>query len=167
MLDAIKNRRSVRFYKSDPVSDEQIEELIKAGQFAPSAYSNKAVEFIVVKDDATREKLCELAVGVQSFVKEAPLLIVPASDTKKSKHAVEDISVATENIWLQATEMGLGTVWKNVESEAEEPIKELLGIPSNFKVINILPVGYPDEEKNLPPHKDEEFKKEKIHFEKW
>jgi nitroreductase len=141
--------------------------LIKAGQFAPTAYSNKAVEFIVVKDDATREKLCELAVGVQPFVKEAPVLIIPASDTKKSKHAVEDISVATENIWLQATEMGLGTVWKNVESEAEEPIKKLLSIPPYFKVINILPIGYPIKEKILPPHKDEEFDMDKIHNERW
>jgi len=167
MLEAIKNRRSVRFYKSDPVSDEQIEELIKAAQFAPSAYSNHAIEFIVVSDQETREKLCELAVGVQPFVKEAPVLIIPASDTQKSTHAVEDISCASENIWLQATEMGLGTVWKNVEAEAQEPIKKLLGIPENFKVINILPVGYPIEDKAPPPHKDEEFKKEKIHPEKW
>jgi nitroreductase len=167
MLEAIKNRRSVRFYKSDPVSDEQIEELIKAAQFAPSAYNNHAIEFVVVKDQATRKKIYDLAIARQPFVKEAPALIIPAADAEKTGHPNEDIAVATENLFIQATEMGLGSVWKQAEEGPEAEIKKLLNIPERFKVINILPVGYPVEEKALPPHKDEEFNKDKIHQEKW
>lgn len=112
MLKAIKDRRSVREYKSNPVSDEDILEIIKAGQFAPSAKNNRAIEFIVVKSQITKNKLCEI-MG-QEFIKKAPVLIIPLANPKKSAAPIQDLSVASENIFLQAASTSLGTVWKNV-----------------------------------------------------
>jgi len=165
IINAIRKRRSTRFYKDEPVSDEQIGEIIKAAQFAPTAYNNRAIEYVVVRDQKTKDKLCELAVAKQDFVKEAPVLLVLVSDPDKSDHSNEDLAIAYAYISLQAVELGLGTVWKNVDSSAEEPIKDLLGIPQKLRLIYLIPVGHDRDPR--PEHKDEEFDNSKIHNERW
>lgn len=163
VLNSIRNRRSVRAYKTNPVSDEQLLEMIKAAQFAPTAKNNKAVEFVVVKNAETKGKIFDIV--EKDFLKQAPVLIIPAIDTKKSGFAVQDLSIASENIFLQAAEFGLGTVWKNLDSETSEKVKAVVGIPKHFLVLNIIPVGYPLEKP--APHTDADFSAKKIHKEKW
>lgn len=164
VLKEIQNRRSIRDYSEKEVPEEYILEIIKAGQFAPSAHNNQAREFIIVKDKNTKEKIFEI-VG-QEFVKEAPVLIIPVTDETKTNCPVEDLAVASENMFLQATALGLGTVWKAMPNkDCEKRVKEILGIPDNFLVINIIPVGYPKEK--VEPHKEGDFDQSKIHFERW
>lgn len=165
VIREILNRRSVRKYKSKAVPQKYIIEIIKAGQFAPTARHNQAVEFIVVKNQKTKDKIFEI-VG-QDFVKEAPVLIIPVTDTTKTNCPIQDLSVASENMFLQATALGLGTVWKALKTEYKEAekIKKLLGIPKRYTAINIIPVGYP--EKKPQPHTDKDFDKKKIHKERW
>lgn len=163
IIKEILNRRAVREYQSKEISQKDIIEIIKAGQFAPTAHNNRTVEFIVIKNQETKDKICEIV--VQEFVKNAAVLIVPIIDATKSVLPVQDLSVASENMFLQATALGLGTVWKNLSPEVAEKIKELLLIPEQFKIINIIPVGYP---KNKPtPHADKDFDEKKIHEEQW
>jgi len=167
IIKEILNRRSMREYQEKAVLEEDITEIIKAGQFAPTNRNNQAIEFIVVRDQQTKEKIFEI-VG-QEFVKEAPVLIIPVSDTTQTKCPVQDLSVASENMFLQATALGLGTVWKALKmedaEEEEDKIRKLLEIPEQYMVINIIPVGYP-KEKPIP-HTDKDFKAKKIHHEKW
>lgn len=165
IIKEILNRKSVRSYKIDDVPEEYIEEIIKAGQFAPTARNNKAVEFIVVRDKKTKEDIFNI-IG-QEFVKEAPVLIVPITDETKTDCPIKDISVASENMFLQATALGLGTVWKNLKSELGEElkIKKILSIPEKYKVTNIIPVGFPEEKPK--PNDDDNFDVKKIHIEKY
>lgn len=163
IIKEILNRRSTREYKLDAVPEEYIVEIIKAGQFAPTARNNRAIEFIVIKNQRTKNSIFEI-VG-QEYVKKAPVLIIPVSDATKTNCPIEDLSVASENMFLQATALGLGTVWKSLQSGWEEKIKELLGIPEEYKTINIIPIGYPKEEQN--PHTDKDFVDKKIHKEQW
>ncbi len=143
--------------------EEFIIEIIKAGQFAPTARNNKAVEFIVIKDKETKNSISEI-VG-QEFVKEAPVLIVPVSDATKCEFWIQDLSVASENMFLQARALGLGTVWKNVRPEYEPKLKELLGIPERYRAVNVIPLGFSKTEPK--PHTEEEFDIQKIHRGKW
>jgi nitroreductase len=162
IINSIKKRRSFRTYKVDPVSDELVSEIIKAAQFAPTAMGRKAVEFVVIKNQETKNAIFEVI--DQEYIKTAPVLVAPvASD--QSVLPVQDLSIASENIFLQAAELGLGSVWKNLMPGWEEKVKEILGVPQNFRMINIIPIGFPAEEKSA--HGDEEFKVEKIHQEKW
>ena len=164
VLPAIIKRRAVREFKSDPVSDKDIEEIIKAAQFAPTAYNNRSTQFIIVKDSETKTKIFEI-VG-QEFLRFAPVIIIPVVDLKKTGLPIQDLSVATENIFLQAAELGLGTVWKNVDNgEQTEKIRELLNIPKQFEMINLIPLGYPKSPSS--PHTDEMYDQNKIHQEKW
>ncbi len=163
IIKEILNRRSVREYKPEAIPREYIVEIIKAGQFAPTASNNRAVEFIVIKNQKTKDDIFEI-VG-QEFIKEAPVLIVPTIDTEKSVLPVQDLSVASENMFLQAAALKLGTVWKNIRPEWTEKIKKLLKIPEQYTIINIIPVGYPKE--TPEPHRDRDFVDKKIHKEKW
>lgn len=163
VIEAIQKRRSMRMYKSDAVSEDAIHEIIKAGQFAPSAHGTGAIEFVVVKDAQMKKDIFDI-VG-QDYVMEAPVLIVPVA-TDTAVLPVQDIAVASQNMFLQATALGLGSVWKHLVPEWEEKIRIMLGIPEGFRMINIIPIGMPNDE-DVTEHADADFKVEKIHQEKW
>jgi nitroreductase len=166
-IEAIKNRRSVREYKSDPVSDEDMAEIIKAAQFVPTGHGNAAVEFVVVRNQETKNRIHEAtgADEMQIFVKTAPVLLIPITDTEKATLSTQDLSVASENIFLEAVSRGLGSVWKNVSPDQVPEIRKILGLPENFVLINVIPIGYPNE---MPEAKsDSDFDSAKIHLEKW
>ncbi|MFH1780596.1 MAG: nitroreductase family protein [Candidatus Nealsonbacteria bacterium] len=163
VIKEIVNRRSIREYKDEIVPNEAILEIIKAAQFAPTAKNNRAIEFIAIKDQDMKDKIC--AILEQEFVKKASVLIVPVIDPEKTPCPVQDIAIAAENMLLQVVALGLGAVWKNVRSEPSVQIKALLGIPENFLLNTMLPIGYPNEEK--PVHTEADFNKSKIHNEKW
>jgi nitroreductase len=163
ILEAIKKRRAVRNYKPDALSDKIIKELIIAADFAPSAMGSHALEFIVVKDKEMKAEIFNI-VG-QEFIKDAPVLIVPVADTKKAKLPDLDIAVASENLMIQATEFGLASIWKHVRPEWQQGVKDLLGMPSDFYVTNIIPVGFAQTPE--VPHSENEFDIQKIHTEKW
>jgi nitroreductase len=163
VLKEIRNRRSVREFKADQIRDDVLLDVIKAGFFAPSARNNKAAEFLVIRDQDLKDKIT-LIVG-QEFIKTAQVLIIPAIDSEKSVLPVQDLSVISENIFLQAVHLGLGSVWKNLNPDWEEKVKEITGIPENYRIINIIPIGYPKEE--TVSHTDDEFSGQKIHQEKW
>jgi nitroreductase len=163
IIKEILSRRSVREYKSDEVSDELITKIIKAGYFSPSARSNHAIEFIVIKNQTTKNSIFDI-VG-QEFIKEVPVLIIPVTDTTKTDLPIQDLSVVSENMFLQAAALRLGTVWKNLDPIWAEKIKKILDIPENFTIINVIPVGYSKEQ--LESHQESDFDENKIHKEGW
>jgi nitroreductase len=162
IIEQIKKRRSFRAYKSDTVSDELISEVIKAAQFAPTAYGRGAIEFLIIKDQEIKNAIFEIV--DQEYIKEAPVLIIPVA-TDQAALPVQDLSIASAHMFLQATALGLASVWKNMTPQWEEKVREIVGVPAGFRMINIIPLGFPNEEKI--EHSDEEFKTEKIHQEKW
>lgn len=171
MLDVIKKRRSIRRYLPREVEEEKIIEILKAAMFSPSANHRRPWEFIVVKDSKTRNKL-SLSTNWSSFAGGAPVVIVVVSDETKSREWLEDASIVGEHIYLEATNQGLGTCWVQIRDSkrpngdgAEDYVRSLLGIPSNFRVVCLMPIGYPAEE--LPEHSDTEFEQSKLHQEKW
>lgn len=163
VIAAIRNRRSVREFLPKKVPEKAILEIMRAGKFAPTGKHNAAVEFIVITNKQMRDRLAECL--MQPFLSQAPALIVPVTDTTKSRWVCQDLSVASENMFLQATELGIGTVWKNVGDDLKEEVRRILGLPGNFTLINIVTLGYPKENPN--PHSNGELKKGAIHLEKW
>jgi len=163
IIKEIINRRSIRQFTEESVGDEDLEEIIKAAQFAPTERNTRAWEFVVVRDLKIKERIFE---GFeQPFLAKAPVLLIPTIDEAKTTLPVQDLSIASAFIFLQAEALGLGAVWKNVNPERAKIIKEVLAVPDNFMIINIIPLGHPVQK--LPPHQDSEFQKEKIHQEQW
>jgi nitroreductase len=145
-FEAITTRKSVRSYEPTPVPKEKLERILEAARLAPSAIRIQPWHFIVVTD---AEKRKELSRGMfAKFLNEAPVVIVACGDTKASPDwCVVDVSIATENLVLAATNEGLGTCW--VGSFNEEQVKMLLKIPEQFTVIALIAVGYGREKFSL------------------
>lgn len=161
VFEAIKKRRSIR--KFDPnkeVTDEQIEKLLEAARWAPSAGNLQSWFFVVVQDQETKEKLVEAAWD-QDFIAQAPIVIVSCANLERSSsrygnrgstlYAIQDATIATQNICLQATEMGLGTCW--IGAFDEEEVSQVLELPENLRPIAILPIGYPVESPSPLPRR--------------
>ena len=156
VLSAIQGRRSIRKYSSKAVEEEKLLKVLEAARLSPSARNQQEWKFIVVKDQATREKLTE-AIG-QPFVGEAPIILVCCGTNPESimkcvppRYTV-DLSIATAYMILEAYEQGLGTCW--LGSFDENKVKEVLGIPEKIRVVSITPLGYPEESPSPRPRKE-------------
>ena len=150
MLDLIKRRRSIRQYTDAHVSEEQVRQLLEAAMSAPSGRALDPWHFIVVRDAATRQKLAATHT-FSDMCSRAPLVIAVCGDEKLSYHWIADGAAATENILLAATALGLGGVWVGIypRSERENYVRETLAVPPHIRILCLLPIGHPAEEK--PP----------------
>ena len=91
IIESIKKRRSARMYKSINVAEQDIREIIKAAQFAPTAMNKRGIEFIVIKDQNTKDAIH--GVLVQQYLKDAPVLIVPVA-SGNCVLPIQDLSIA-------------------------------------------------------------------------
>lgn len=151
--DIIHERSSIRSYTDTPLTEEQLETLVRAGMAAPSAMNKQPWQFIIVDD---REKLDAFGDALQTsrMAKLAPAAIIVCGDLSKAgegwlqQYWIQDVSAASQNILLAATDMGLGAVWTSVYPAPErmEVVSGILGLPEHIVPFNIIPVGYPDGE---------------------
>lgn len=164
IIPSVSKRRSVRNFKTDQIPKELILEVIKAGQFAPKAMGILGIEYLVVTNQELKEKINQILLkkSNQNFITQAPVLIFPIADTQKSVLPIQDLSVASENIFLQATELNLGSVWKNIPEEILPEIRKVLKLTDNYTLINLIPLGY--NQKPSTAHEDKEFLPDKIHW---
>lgn len=170
VFEAIKKRRSIRrFDPKKEVTEEQVEKLLEAARWAPSAGNLQSWFFVVVRDQGVKEELVEAALG-QDFIAEAPIVIVSCADLKRSSsrygnrgstlYAIQDATIATQNLWLAATEMGLGGAW--IGAFDEDKVSQILDLPSRLRPIVILPIGYPAESPLPPPRRSIEEVSRKV-----
>ncbi len=152
ILDAIYARRSIRKFTEESVSDEQIETLLKAAMAAPSATNAQPWRFVVTRDP---ERLAAIRKEMPLAKINAPLAILVCADLSIFKRPIverfwtQDCSVASQNILLAAVGLGLGAVWCGVHPVPliEKRIEKLLDLPVNVKVLNVIFIGHPAEEK--------------------
>ena len=146
VIEAILSRRSIRRFKPEPLQEEHLKKILEAAQQAPSAGNKQPWHFIVVRDPDTKARLGEIARN-QTWISNAGVIIVALAMDKKSprvyeKWAERDVMIAVEHMVLSAWSLGYGTCW--IGAFTEEDVKELLAIPKEMTVINLLPIGVPD-----------------------
>jgi nitroreductase len=148
-LEALKTRCSVRVYQDRAVSCEILEDVVNCGRLAASAINIQPWEFVVVTDPELRRKLAATS-DHGKFMADAPVcVVVLCQDTK---YYLEDGSAATENILLAARAHGLGSCWVAGDKKPyAADICRLVGAPAGYKLISLVPIGYPAE--TLKPSK--------------
>ena len=152
VTEAIRKRRSIRKFKPGAViTDEQIKLMLEAAMLAPSACNSRPWEFIVIKDREILEKIRK-AHPYTGMLETASLAIImlalPEVQDKPimTGYYPQDCGAATENILIQAVELGLGTCWCGVYPK-EDRIAEIRNILGTEKLpFNIIAVGVPDED---------------------
>ncbi len=163
-MNVIFNRTSIRKYQSREVENEKVELLLKAAMAAPSAGNQQPWEFYIIKNKDTLEKLSKCS-PYAGCAKEAPVAIVNCyrKDIIMPEYGEIDLSASTENILLEAAELGLGAVWLGIAplNDRMQKVKEILGIPDNLKPFAIIPLGYPANEKKQQDRYDES----RVHYE--
>ena len=171
LFETIAERTSIRkFDPSKPVSDADIEKILKAGMCAPSAMDRRPWEFIVVRDKA---KLAALGsrLPYSRCGNGAQVAIVVCGNLdnglpgRGKEYWIHDCSAATMNILLAAKGLGLGAVWTGVYPGEDRVavVREVLAIPEGYAPLNVIPLGYPAEN---PTPKDK-WNPSKVHHDRW
>ncbi len=165
MIDLYKNRRSIRKFTNEPVSQEEKDKIIQAGLLAPSSMNKKPVELIVVDQREILDQLENCKNSGTAGLKTCPLAIVVTADASRSDVWVEDASIAATMMFIEVEKLGLGHVWIQLRNrtsgteDSEEAVRKVLNIPGHMGVLCILCIGHKDEIK-LP---NENIDLEKAH----
>ena len=152
LKDAIRRRESVREYLDKPVPEEKLKNVLEAARLAPSAKNSQPVKLVVVRDVKRRRELAQAAKG-QTFVGEAPVVI--AAVATNTTHVMScgipshpvDLAIVVDHMTLAAVDEGLGTCW--IGAFYQEKVKSILGIPDKYRIVALLPLGYPKRERGL------------------
>jgi len=153
LFEAIRNRRSVRAFRPDPIPDGLLNKILEAAQWAPSAGNCQARDFVIVRDPKVKEKLCTAAL-YQSFIEEAPVNVVVCANERRSAgrygergrrlYCILDAAASVQNMLLAVHALGLGACW--IGAFRDEKVAEALNLPRWLRPIAIIPIGYPAEE---------------------
>lgn len=159
LIDLLRARRSIRRFTDQPIEPEKIDLLVEAALRSPSSKGNNPWEFIVVTDPAMLKQLAVAKAHGATFLQGAPLAIVVCADPAQSDVWVEDASIATTLIHLQATDLGLGSCWVQIRlrqledgTSSQAYLADLLGLPEHMMVLAIVGIGYPVDTKSGHPH---------------
>ena len=177
VIEAIKNRRSIRHYQAAPVDEKSVRAVLEAAHWAPSWGNIQCWRFIVVRDPNVKAKVADTLMktmvddawvenAAASAIKEAPVLIVvcaelgkagfqpdgsPATE-KGSDWYLFDVGLAVQNLALAAHALGLGSLI--VGGFDTKKASALLNIPDGYTIVTMTPLGYPDAKGQVSPRKD-------------
>lgn len=162
-LDMLLTRRSVRAYKPDPVPTALLEEVLRAGTYAPTGGGRQSPVLVAVTDRAARDEISRLNAAVMGKDTDpyygAPVLVLALADPASSTW-VEDASCALENMMLAAHALDLGSVWVHREreifdSEAGKALLRAWGLPETLRGVGSIALGYASGPAPAPaPRKD-------------
>ncbi len=149
-LEAIITRTSIRNFTSDPVSDEQIETLLKAMIAAPSGGNKQPWRIFVIRNTTIKHQLAKGA-GNQDFVAKAPVVFVVCrvpdesgeryGNRGRNLYSIQDTAAMTQNLLLAAHAIGLGGCWVGAFKEAA--IAMAINTPISVIPVAIIPIGKP------------------------
>ena len=152
LLDIIRKRYSCRAYQDKPIEQEKLAQLFEAARLAPSAKNLQDWRFVVVADKQIKRQVAETTNRPQIFEKAGAIIAACSNsdDVMRCGQAVGpiDVSIALEHICLQATELGLGTCW--IGSFQTEKVRQILDIPDDIAIIELMTVGYPADSPKQP-----------------
>ena len=167
LMEAIKKRRSIRKYKSDPIPDEALQILMEALRWAPSWANPQCWEVIVVRDPKVKSEILRTVPETNrahSAMVKAPVILILCgkkgvsgfykgqASTVKGDWLMFDTGLAMQNLCLTAHTLGLGTVI--VGFFDHKKAEEILGVPENVEVVAMTPLGYRAAEGSVSKRKE-------------
>jgi len=149
MLEIFYNRRSTRKFLDKRIEEAKIKKLLTAALLSPSSMGSRPWEFIIVDDPTLLAILATSKPHGASLLKHAPLAIIIAGDKTKSDVWIEDCSIASIFVQLEAEALGLGSCWVQINRRyyndditSNEYIHEHFKIPERLEVLSVVGIGY-------------------------
>lgn len=172
LLEIMYQRRSVRKYTGEPIPQDKIDRIIKAGLLSASGRRIKPWEFVVVREKETLKNLAKCRTGAANMLTGADCAIVVFAKEGATDVWVEDCSITMANMHLMADSLGVGSCWiqgRLREAEGgmttEDYVKELLSVPEDYHLEAILSLGMPEEKPAA--YTEDDLVMEKVHLEKF
>lgn len=166
----LTTRRSIRKFRSDPIPDEMLSQVLEAVRWSPSWANTQCWEVVVVRDLERRTAL-KGTLGrnpASEAIVQVPVVLVLCARlgragfkqgvpvTRFGEWFMYDLGICTQSLCLAAHSLGLGTVI--VGSFAHEQVEKILGVPEGVQVVSMIPIGWPDHVPSAPPRRPiEEF----------
>lgn len=170
--ELMRHRRSIRKYTGEPVDPEQVRLILEAGLMAPAGKRKNPWHFVVVDEPEKLKALSETRAMGTAQIANAALAIAVVANPEDSDTWIEDLSIATIQMQLQCTDLGLGSVWCQMRMRenadgvpAPYSVRQILEIPAEYEVLNVLAIGRIGEERK--PYDTEKLQWEKVHTQKW
>lgn len=168
----ITTRRSMRKFTDELLTSDEVTSILKAGLMAPASKRSNPWQFIVVEDKEMLAHLSKTKEHGSAFIKDCALAVVVTASAMASDVWVEDASVASIYMQLQAEDLGLGSCWCQIRnrlsthgSEAQDYVRNLLNIPYQLEVLSIIAFGHKGMERK--PFNEEHLQWEKIHLDEF
>lgn len=152
VLEAIKQRRSVRQFTEQAIERELLEQILDAARWAPTAGNQQKWRFVVVTDPTVKEMVRKVSPGI--FATPAAFVVicaekVPGASDWEEWTYLADCAIAAQNIQLAAHALGLGGCL--AISYGRTALKEILDIPAQAEPELVVTLGYPAEDPSPPP----------------
>lgn len=170
--DLIKNRRSMRKFTGEELTQNEVVALMKAALMSPSSKRTNCWQFVLVDDKELLKDLAHCKEAGSAFLADAALAVVVVADPLVSDVWVEDASIASLMVQLQAEDLGLGSCWVQVRERftatgmpSNEFVHGLLDLPLQLQVLSIIAVGHKGMERK--PFDEAHLQWEKIHINKY
>lgn len=171
-VDLISTRRSTRKFTAEEITQEEVVSLMKAALMSPASKRSNPWQFILIDDKETLQKVAHCKEHGSAFLADASLGIVILADPLASDVWIEDASVASILIQLQAEDLGLGSCWIQVRERftasgvpSGEYLHEVLDIPLPLQVLSVIAIGHKGIERK--PFDESHLQWEKIHLNKY
>lgn len=170
--ELIRQRRSTRKFTSEELTQEEVVTLLKAALMSPTSKRSNCWQFIAVDDKETLTKLSHCKDQSAGFIADAALAIVVTADPLTSDVWIEDASIASAFIQLQAQDLGLGSCWVQIRERftaagmpSDEYVHGILNIPLQLQILSVIAIGHKGAERK--PFDEEKLQWEKIHINKY
>ena len=170
--DLIKNRRSMRKFTGEELTQDEVVALMKAALMSPSSKRTNCWQVVLVDDKELLKDLAHCKEAGSAFLADAALAVVVVADPLVSDVWVEDASIASLMVQLQAEDLGLGSCWVQVRERftatgmpSNEFVHGLLDLPLQLQVLSIIAVGHKGMERK--PFDEAHLQWEKIHINKY
>jgi nitroreductase len=152
VLDSIRRRYSCRAYHDKSIEHEKLDSILEAARLAPSAKNTQDWRFVIVTDRDTKSRVAGTTNRPEVFEK-AGAIIAACSNSDEVMRCGQaigpiDVAIALEHICLQAADLGLGTCW--IGSFDADEVRQILAIPENIAIIELMALGYPADSKPEP-----------------
>lgn len=167
-MQEIFNRRSIRKFTDKPVSKEIVDKLLRAAMQAPSAANQQPWEFIVVQDKDALQTLAETTPYSKPVANSAVTFVLLGNEHRMRIPTgwQQDMGACAQNILLEATHLGLGSVWLGIATAqpAADAVQKRFNLPEHIKPFCFIAVGYPDGQENQFVDRYDE---QRVFYEAW
>ena len=168
LLELMAKRRSIRKYTDEEIPEEKLTKILQAALLAPTSRSKQPWKFYVIRDREVLQKLSQAKWHGGALLADCDTAIAVFADSELSDAWIEDSSIALGYMYLMAEEQGVGSCWVQMRmrkdeegNDAEQNVRGILGVELPQRIVGIMALGMPAEEKAAVLLDD--LKWEKVH----